>query len=154
LDHEELVEERDSFTDLSVTQDPLIARLTNHARWIQSKGEKGEQLDISGMDMRKIYDLARYPLIAARARGADFSGMNLSGIQMQSASLEECNFTGANLTNADLRGSNLSRANLTNAILENTNLGPLLFGDRQKPVNLSDAILDGTSLEKSGKSDP
>lgn len=133
---------------LEQTENPMLARLTSHAQWIASKGARGEQLDISGLDMRDIRDLVRFPLIAIKARGANFSGMHLAGVHMQSAQLEECDFSNANLSQADLRGSSLRRANLRNANLKDANLGPLIFGDRHQAVDLTGADLSGTILEQ------
>lgn len=139
--------ERVAGISIAQTEDPMITRLTNHAKWIASKGARGEQLDISGLDMRPVRNLVRYPLIAAKARGANFSGMYLAGIHMQSALLENCNFNGADLSGADLRGSSLRGADLTNAKLEGANLGTLNFGERRQAVDLTDAILTGTILK-------
>ncbi len=139
--------ERVASVSLAQSEDPMITRLTNHAKWIGSKGARGEQLDISGLDMRSVRNLVRYPLIAVKARGANFSGMHLAGIHMQCAILDDCNFSGANLSGADLRGSSLRGANLTNANLEGANLGTLNFGERRQAVDLTNAIVKGTILE-------
>ena len=74
----------------------------------------------------------------------DFSGKNLSGLQLVGSNLSKCNLKGvdlsqANLERADLGGSDLERANLTGANLKMASF----WLSSMKGVNLERAILDG-----------
>lgn len=65
--------------------------------------------------------------VKAELEGANFQGMDLTGVDFSEAELDRANFKNANLanvnfTNAELDEANLSGANIKGAIFKNTEL--------------------------------
>lgn len=87
-------------------------------------------------------------LLDAYIRGArNFSGSNISGIDLRESYLRGVNFSHSNLSSAclldcDLRGANLSGCNLKNAELSWSDLRYVDFSD----ADLSEAWLTGSDL--------
>ena len=90
----------------------------------------------------------------------DFAELNLSGVNLSSASLQDADLTGVNLSQANLSNvclkqvkltnANLSHTDLTSANLENANLkGANLTG-----VDLSEANLLGTQIDETTNLEP
>jgi len=90
----------------------------------------------------------------------DFAELNLSGVNLSRAYLQDADLTGVNLSQANLTNirlkqvkltnANLSHADLTSANLENANLkGANLAG-----VDLSEANLLGTQIDETTNLDP
>jgi len=70
---------------------------------------------------------------------ANFSNLNLSGINLKRAILKQANFSNANLTKAQLNNANLEKASLLGANLSNANF---------KGANLDFSILFKASLDR------
>ncbi len=78
----------------------------------------------------------------------DFTGMDLSGRDLQEANMERIDLTGANLSGADLSGANLSNADLPGVDLSNADLSDaILFQAKVDGADLSGAVLDGANLQ-------
>ncbi len=101
--------------------------------------------------------LASMCLTMVKGIGTIFYGMNLEGIQLQAAQLEDSDLRTCKLKNADLRGVNLKRAKLNNADMSGVNLRPLMIDDKRamrsdlegaklRYVNLSGACLRGVNF--------
>ncbi len=131
--------------------------LAVHKRWITSSGKRGEQLDLSGFDLRDILNLGHYPLTAIKARHANFMKQNLSGVDMQSVYCDASDFRDCRLDDADLRGSSFRDANFARADLSGALLCPLEFGGKEgakkvlkrtdiSGADLSYTVLKGTDL--------
>ena len=101
--------------------------------WIGSAGAEGRpKLDLSGFDLRgSLASLDSMCLTMVRGIGTIFYGMNLEGIQLQAAQLEDSDLRTCKLKNADLRGVNLKRAKLSNADMSGVNLRPLMIDDKR-----------------------
>ncbi len=74
----------------------------------------------------------------------NFSGLNLTGVNLSSAFLVNANFTGANLKNANLSGAQLSGAIFDNATMTNVNLQRADLGG----ASMNSATLDGANLSQ------
>ncbi len=72
----------------------IAAKLSAHAAWISSEGERGEEAFFSRMDLR----------------GADFSGRTLDGVFFIEADLTDADFSGASLRGAVFTNATLSDA--------------------------------------------
>ena len=91
-------------------------------------------------------------------RGVDFSGQNLSGLDVRSIlpdpNLPRLNFSGADLRRANLKCTNLEGVNLMSAHLEDTNLEGAHFIDvdlryaHLARANLKDANLESADLRR------
>jgi uncharacterized protein YjbI with pentapeptide repeats len=132
-----------SFEDLKKSMDDL---LKDHTTWIATAGKAGARMDLSGLDMRQIEKLGRYPLTAVKAVGTTFLNQDLSGAEIQSAILDRADFRDCKLTKTDLRGSSLKNAMLSRADLSEARLSSLQFTNqdgspRLQRVNLSHANL-------------
>ena len=144
----------DSNIGLSVSElkEPLATLIDHHRLWIESAGQSGQQLDLSGYDLRELSTLKKEKLTAIKARKAKFFGMNLYQIQLQSAQLEEADFRRCDLEGADFRGSNLTKAKFSHARLKNANFSGLMFGtgsmQRFAPCNLTAAQLRYADLRE------
>ncbi len=118
-----------------------------HKKWVKSAGKLGEQMNISGADMRGTADLHKTPLTAIRAKGTNFMGQDLRRANMQSAVLDQSDFRDCKLMGADIRGSSLKEASFARADLRGAKLGPLRFdspdgkGVKLQRTNLSGGLL-------------
>jgi uncharacterized protein YjbI with pentapeptide repeats len=160
LDNTELThaKQHDIFYDddmgitLSSRGQTLKDLLENHKQWIISAGKVGKQLDLSGIDLREIGNLRKYPLTAIKAIRGNFLGQNLREINMQSAILDRSDFRDAQMTRADLRGSSLKHAMLQRADLSDAKLTSLRFdspdghGVRLQRMDLSGAYMRFANL--------
>jgi uncharacterized protein YjbI with pentapeptide repeats len=132
---------------LSDLDAPLPELLQRHERWVASKGHEGEQLDLSGFDLRSAPPLAGAELAALRANDSVFFGLDLSGIGLQAAQLDGADLRSCNLQGADLRGISLKGARLTNANLRGCRLGALVVNDDHTMLSrLDKAILRNADL--------
>jgi len=99
----------------------LADRLRQHALWVESGGERGEQLDLDG---------------------ADLGRKDMGGAVLQQARFRRCRLTGVDLTEADLELADLSWSDLSNAKLVRANLS----GATLRSCTLIDADLTGARL--------
>ncbi|MEM7756691.1 MAG: pentapeptide repeat-containing protein [Cyanobacteria bacterium P01_A01_bin.40] len=99
-------------------------------------------------------DLSGANLNQASLYNADFNRANLQAVNLQSAFLNKVNLKGANLyranlKNAKLPGANLKGANLEGAILIDVNLeGSILRDANLKSTNFNDAFLYSANLHR------
>lgn len=114
-----------SIADLN---EPLAKLIEEHKTWVASTGDKGEQLDLSEMDMRSLKTLKMEKMTAIKALDTKFLGMNLYKIELQSAVLDGSDFRNCDAEEADFRGSSFVGANLSHAKLKGIIASPLMFG--------------------------
>ena len=127
---------------LSTLTEPIEHLLAQHISWVESSGAHGKPLDLSGVDLRPLKNLASANLTALKANGAVLYGMNLPAIQLQGAQLQGADLRAAKLVGADLRGANLKNAKLNNTDLRDANLGPLILtADRLLPAQFQGACI-------------
>lgn len=124
----------------------LTDMLEEHALWIKSVGSHGEQMDLSGYDLRGVEDLNIYPLTAIKAINASFIGMDLNNASIQSSELDGADFRDCFMEHVDLRGSRLRNAVLTRATLRHARLSPLQFTNKDGTVRLNRVDLSGADL--------
>jgi uncharacterized protein YjbI with pentapeptide repeats len=137
---------------ISDLQAPLATLINHHRVWVESAGHSGQQLDLSGYDLRELSTLKKERLTAIKAPKAKFFGMNLYQIELQSALLEEADFRRCDLEGADFRGSNLVKAKFSHARLKGANFSGLMFGtgsmQRFAPCNMESAELRYADLRE------
>ncbi|HEY3918270.1 MAG TPA: pentapeptide repeat-containing protein [Stellaceae bacterium] len=121
--------------------EPLPELIARHERWVASNGHEGEQLDLSGFDLRTAPSLAGAELAALKASDSVFYGLNLAGVGLQAAVLDRADLRACNLRRADLRGASLKGARLTNADLRDCRLGPLVINEDQVIVTHLDRVV-------------
>lgn len=107
-----------------LTLDELVIR---HINWVATGGKQGKQFDLHKTDMRKAGTLSAKRLTAVKATESTFAEMDLRGIEMQSAILDQSDFRKSLLSNADLRASSFKKGLFNRADLSNANLNPLSF---------------------------
>jgi len=128
-----------------------------HARFITSHGATGALLDLSGFDLRGSGSWARVCLTMARAMGAVFHRLDLSGAAMQAAKCQGGDFRNCRLDAADMRGIGLQGARMNNASMRKVDLRALqmdqgvrmaanLSNASLRNVDLSGALLQGARL--------
>ena len=131
----------------------LAVASVSHAdiyQWFDCDGDGSlllTELDaVPGVDLSGLYlgcaDLNDANLLGAVLTDAILSDANLSGADLRGALLYEANLTNANLSGAFLAGANLSGANLTNANLSGANL----TNANLSGANLSSANLSSATL--------
>lgn len=131
----------------------LAEMLDLHRRWINTAGRQGQQMDLSGYDLRDIHNLWDYPLTAIKAVKSTFLGLTLERANIQSAVLDYSDFRDCRLARADLRGSSMKGVHMGRADLSGANLGPLKFdtpeghGVRLQRTNLSGASIRFCNLK-------
>ncbi len=114
-----------SINDLKV---PLLKLLEEHKAWVNSGGQNGRQLDLSGYDLREAVSLKKERLIALKAQNAKFFGLNLYKVQMQSSFLDGSDFRNCDMEEADLRGSTIDGGIFNHAKMRGINFSALMFG--------------------------
>lgn len=103
--------------------------------------------------MRELKSLKQEKLTAIKACNAQFFGMNLYKIEMQSAQLDGADFRQCDLEGADfMRGSSLKGVRMNHANLRDTNFDPLLFGaegahERFSPCHFEHSVLRYANFE-------
>ena len=112
-------------------QEQLNKILDDHKLWIESKGEKGKQanlsrsklnfLNFSGADLQYVI-MRNSSLYGANLKDVNLKKANLSGAYLSCAVLYGANLEGANLEKADMTGANLRGAKFTIEIREAKNL--------------------------------
>jgi uncharacterized protein YjbI with pentapeptide repeats len=128
VDLSEAITDENIGTSVKDLDEPLEGMIETHRIWVASAGQDGQQLDLSGYDMRSLDSLKMETLTAIRGVGTKFFGMNLYKIQMQSAVLDEADFRRCDMEESDLRGSSFKNARFTHANLYKANFEPLMFG--------------------------
>lgn len=111
-------------TEFEMTLDELILR---HMTWVASGGRQGKRMDLMEVDMRKGPSIAAKRLTAIRAVKTTFAEMDLRGLEMQSAVLEQSDFRKCLMANVDMRGANMKGSLFNRADLTQGNFNPLQF---------------------------
>lgn len=134
-----------------VLRDAQLAKWNFAGAWLD--GADLMRANLGGADLRgtrlRNAKLMSAVLSRAKADKADFSGANCRQASFEWASCAGADFrraaflAGANLTDADFRGADLDGATLAAAMLRRTRLD----GARLREADLSDAVLDATSLQ-------
>ena len=106
---------------------PLEQLIKLHKIWLDSKGDKGQRLDLSGFDMRKAPPFGKADLTMFYAEqtvwyAQDLSRMNMPASRFKHSDLRSCNFEGA-----DLRGGNFVKANIAGSKLRHAKFEPLMI---------------------------
>lgn len=130
--------------------EPLPKLLGEHREWLKTRGEKGRQLDLTEVDMRRVGTLSQEHLTAIKAIKAKFFGMALFEVKMQSAVLDGSDFRSCDMAESDLRGSSFVGVNFSHAKLQNVDCGALMLGaggtSRFNPCNFEGAIFRYTKM--------
>jgi hypothetical protein len=129
-----------------VNIDDMPAILANHAEWVKTEGEKGEQADLRGAYLHRAKLRLAY-LRGAYLRGAHLSEADLSEADLRGVHLREANLNRADLHEADLRGAHLRGADLTRANLSKADLGEADLSEADLYwADLRGAILHGAMI--------
>lgn len=120
--------------------------LRAHKKWIRSFGKDGEQLDLSGFDLRDVLNLKRYPLTAIKATHATFIHQDLSGADLQSVYCDHSDFRDCKLQDADMRGSSFRNSNFARSNLNDAVLCPLEFERHDKNKHLKRTDISGSNF--------
>jgi len=129
-----------------MTGEDLIKLLYSHKLWIQSKGLKGERIEIENEKIHDI-ELEGIDLSGASFNRVIFDSLNLYEGNLSSSMITNCKIVNsilegiiikdANLSNNDLSGSNLSGAICINSSFRNNDFSSANLSN----ANLSNAIL-------------
>jgi uncharacterized protein YjbI with pentapeptide repeats len=125
-----------------------------HLQFLDTKGASGRFLNLDGFDLRGAQTLAGARLSLMQAHNAIFSGLDLTGAELQAARCKGGDFRKCRFDEADLRGICLAGAKLDGASLRKADLrpvriasGPPIVTDlsyvRLRHANLCAAVLDG-----------
>jgi len=124
-----------------LTQAQIDEILDLHQKWLD-RDPAGKRANFSYMDLSGVdfsdRNLTRSNLSNANLECANLTGANMNGANLKFANLIGANFTGANLTSTNLKRANLISANLYCAILFEANL---------ECANLTGANLNGANLK-------
>lgn len=121
--------------------------LDAHQKWVGSAGKEGAQMNLSGVDLRTIKDLRTYPLTAIKAIKANFMGLDLRKISLQSTTLDESSFRDCILHEGDMRGSSIQNAIFNRAKLSRVKLCGLKFDSPDgKGIRIQRTNLSGTKF--------
>ncbi len=140
------ITERDMGTKLENLGKTLQELLEEHMLWVDTTGKKGQQLDLSGYDLRDVIDLRLFPLTAIKAIGANFLGQNLREAELQSANFDRCDFRDCTMDAADLRGSSFKYAEMARVSLIGAMLCPLEFENKDGSKRFQHVNLSGANL--------
>lgn len=115
-----------SWANLKGTKIDTVKQLDQKWQLIwQIFNENVQGRDFSGADLSWINisnsDLAGVNLSGAKLNNANLTDVNLTGANLSNANLSSANLNNADLSNANLSNADLSRANLNNANLNNAN---------------------------------
>ena len=115
-----------------------------HSQWLRSKGEKGSCADFSGLDLRGVNFNNK------NLSYANFSNSNLQRADLTKIKLISANLTGAHLEYANLSKANITSANLTGAHLEYANLSGVNFTNTDlSKVQANHASLNASKFKNS-----
>lgn len=107
-----------------ITQSDLNKLIEQHEKWLNNN-EIGKRPNFSGMDLSYL-ELKR-----ANLYHSIFEGSNLTGCNFRYTNLDKADLKKANLTKANLKETNLFRANLHQALLKDVKVNEesLFVGD-------------------------
>jgi len=131
----------------TLTRKEVLAMIRRHGGKAEgldlSRREFAENTDLSGLDLSGIL-LNEASLWYAYLEGSNLSNAQLERAALRGAQLEGADLTGANADGADLQGAHLEGANLSKAQLKKAGLLKAHLGKAVLP----DAHLEGAELEE------
>ncbi len=134
-----------SLDELPMPIDDLLAL---HQLWLDSEGNKGQRLDLSGYDLRGLKSLKNADLAMFYAEHSVWYGQDLSAMKMQASRFKNSDVRNCNFDSADLRGSNFSKSNMVGSKFCNARFEPLqLYRKRMMNTNFSGANLRYTDFK-------
>jgi uncharacterized protein YjbI with pentapeptide repeats len=132
---------------MSEQQRKLPRRLDSPVELLRAGYRAGERV-FRGLDLRGV-DLSEATLDDVKLHEINLSGANLEDAELTGASLIDCDLSGANLRNCNLERARLRRTRLARADLDGTNLdGARLFDMNLRDVDLRCCDLDNARLER------
>lgn len=116
--------------------------ISSHEHWINTAGREGKQFNLQDYDLSRQTSLRDQPLTAIVAKGCKFTGMNLSGVRMQSSVLDEADFQDCVGQQGDLRGSSLKNTIFTRSDFRHADFSALKMeradgSDHWQPCNFT-----------------
>ena len=126
-----------------------VTKIADHVRYEGTS----RLLDLTGKDLRGVAELGAQLQQVRRAYPGikvDFSGANLSGMQLQNADLTQIVFDGADLSQAKLGGADLHASRFVKANLSGANLNGARADSNFDGADLSGAWLNDTNLKGAG----
>ena len=124
-----------------------MAELVNqHAKWLETAGKEGEQMNLSEYDLTTEKELRKYPLTVVIATGGKFTALFLEGVKMESSILDKSDFQDCDGRNADFRGSSLKEALFNRADFSDSNFGALKVSRPDGSEILQSTNLSGAKL--------
>lgn len=133
----------------TATSEELKAILTEHKKWITTKGQEGKRADFRNFQMSDA-DLVGAYLPKARFTHADLRGADLSEAHLDEADFRNANLRSATLSDARLTRAILSQADLSEGTLHNAHMG----GAKLTQATLNDTDLSEAYLGPAGKGEP
>ncbi len=131
---------------LDELEKPLQRLIEDHVSWVKTAGKSGNQLNISGYDMRDARDLHTHNLTAVHAVQSTFIKQDLRGACLQSALLDKSDFRDCDLRNADMRAAKLRGTVFTRAKLAGADLSALEIKKRDGTNRIIKTDLTGADL--------
>lgn len=128
--------------------DSLKDDIDMHALWLQSGGRQGRRANFSAMDLQGI-DLRDCYLPEANFRTANLRGANLSGADLQGADFSQSIVENANFMSAKLEGCNFARCAGTGIYFNRASMtGANLSGAMMDAADFSDTNLAGAKCRE------
>ncbi len=126
----------------------LEEKVALHTRWLESQGSEGKRYRVGSEDFTGM-NLSGLNLSQAQMRGASFAGADLSGARLEGTDFSEADLSRANMADAHAPRAIFARANLTYADLNGTQApqANFNFADLQG-AKLKDAVLDGAQMRE------
>ncbi|MDD5587378.1 MAG: pentapeptide repeat-containing protein [Alphaproteobacteria bacterium] len=113
-----------------------------HQVWLKSKGAEGQQLNLTGYDLRNAPSLVGANLTMLAGEKAIWYGLDLSQCNLQAAQLSGGDFRNCNFTSADLRGSAFRKCNMVSAKFMRARFEPLVLeGNRALKTSFAGSSL-------------
>jgi hypothetical protein len=136
------------------TRADLDRILTEHKRWLDTKGESGRLADFTSYDPGGNVvgahlagaDLKWTDLNRARLTSVNLSGANLFDANLSEAVLARSDLTGTNLATTNMTGADLTGADLTGTQLGFANLAGVHFEPKSLPTPNAIALAQGLEL--------
>jgi len=117
-----------------------------HRRWLETAGKEGEQLNMTGVDIRMLQTLKKEVLTAAVFTNCLGAKMNMSHIMGQSLKAANSFFRASDFEGADLRGADFKGANLANCNFKDIQASALLLGTSGPDKRFSPCVFDDARL--------
>lgn len=130
----------------------LDEQILAHMQWVASGGRHGRQLVLRDIDLRKGPNMSGKVFTAMRANKCMFAEMDLRGIELQGAHMDDSDFRKCLFQSADLRGARFRHSIMQRANFSRANMNPLVLKKPDGvifhfPCRLEDASLRGAVFE-------